>query len=218
MRFTDNRNKSIIYVNHCLLNQNTRGPGASFRDAASNELIYIILQNDINIEQLPCLECIGTGGVLRNSLDRFLPLISNSIENGWFQFIKPLIKIRLYQYKWLCKKTALNVVNDIKDFLNAGCEIAGIIGMNDSPTCGVTKSLDLMEVIRRIAIERNSSITLKNIIQDTLIDDQSYFMGSIIAEIRKRRMGIKVVGFEPWCDSQETETIRIAKELQLTIT
>ncbi len=217
MDFIDKRYKRIIYVNHCLLNQNTRGPGAAFREAASNELIQIFLKNDLNIEQLPCLEIIGAGGVSRKSLDTFLPLLSNSIENGWFPLIKPLIKVRLYRYQWLCKKTALKIVSEMNDFLNAGYVITGIIGMNDSATCGVTKSLDFMEVIRRIAIERNSAITLKKIIKDALIDDRSYFMGSIMSELKKRRMDIKVVGFEPWNDSQENQAKRIAKKLNLIV-
>jgi predicted secreted protein len=217
MDFIDKRDKRIVYASHCLLNQSTRGPGAAFREAASSELIQILLKNDLNIEQLPCLECVGAGGVSRKSLDTFLPLLSHSIENGWFPLIKPLIKVRLYKYQCLSKKTALKIVNEMNDFLKAGYLIAGIIGINDSPTCGVTKSLDLMELIRRMAIARSSAIPLKKIIQDTLIDGRSYFMGSIISELNTRRMDIKVVGFEPWNDSQENEARRVAKKLNLIV-
>jgi predicted secreted protein len=217
MEFTDKRGKGIIYLNHCLLNQNTRAPGAAFRKAASNELIHILLKNELNIEQLPCLECIGTGGIQRKSLDRFLPLISISIDQGWFTLIRPLIRMRLYQYRRLCKKMALKSVDAINQFLNAGCTVTGIIGMNDSPTCGVTKSLDFTELVKRMAIERNSAISLKKIIQDALIDAPSYFMGSIIDELKKRGMDIQVIGFEPWRDSQENEARRIATELKLIV-
>jgi len=58
---------------------------------------------------------------------------------------------------------------------------------------------------------------MKKIIQDTLIDDCSYFMGSIMSELKKRRLAIKVVGFEPWSDFQEDEAKRIAAGLELKV-
>ena len=215
MEFTDNRGKRIVYVNHCLLNQSARAPGAAFREGASAEFIQILLNSGLSIEQLPCLECIGMGGVSRKSFDKYLPLLSNSIENGWFPLVIPFVKAWLIKFEKLCKKEAAKAVDRMEDCIKEGYTILGVVGVNDSPTCGVTKTLDFVEFIRRLAIARDVENPVKQIIQDTLIDGTSFFMGNIMTELRARRMDVKVIGFEPWAASPKEEAERIANLLNL---
>ena len=126
-------------MNHCLLNVDARGPGVAFRKGPSTELIRIFMDNDINIFQLPCCECMGWGGAKRKEFDKFIPIIMHAVRYGWFPLFIPIGKASLSSYNRLCRKEAVKVVDRMVDYLQAGYTICGAIGMNDSPTCSVTK-------------------------------------------------------------------------------
>jgi predicted secreted protein len=213
--FTDNRDRRMIFLNNCLMNQTSRAPGVAYREGASTELIQLILDNGLSIEQLPCLECIGIGGVSRKSFDRYLPLLSNSIKNGWFSILKLILKVWLINFERLCKKEARKVVDRIEDYVTEGYTILGVVGMNDSPTCGVTKTLDFIEYTRRLVLSKDTGSTPKQIIQETLVDGTSFFIGNIMKELEKRGLDVKVIGFEPWTESHKEEAERIASLLNL---
>lgn len=215
--FTDERGKRVVFLNNCLLNQISRAPGVAFRKATSTELIQILLDNGVSIEQLPCLESIGIGGVSRRTFDRYLPLLSNSVKYGWFPLFKFFFRIWLVGYKGLCKKAAIRVVDRMEDIKTEGYTLIGVVGMNDSPTCGVTKTLDLVEFTRLLATAEETGNTPKYIIRKTLEEGTSYFIGKIIKESKKRGIDIKVVGYEPWAESQKEEAERVAKLLGLQL-
>jgi predicted secreted protein len=155
------------------------------------------------------------GGVTRKSLDRFFPILDVFIQKGGFRILKPFIKLWLLKYEWLCKREAAKVVNRIEDFINGGYSIMGVVGMNDSPSCGVNRTLDMTEMIRRTIIDWNKKNPMRQIVQDTLCEGSSYFVGNIISELEKRKIDIKVVGFEPWAASLKDESERVAKQLDL---
>jgi predicted secreted protein len=157
------------------------------------------------------------GGVSRKSFDKFLPVTEILVKKGWSLGFNALAKSWLVKYEWLCRREAVKVVNRIEDFLEQGYSVLGVVGMNDSPTCGVTKTLDFAEMIRRMIIERHEENPMKQIIQDTLVDGPSAFVGSIVSELRKRRIDLRVVGFEPWAVSLKDESERVARQLDLVI-
>lgn len=213
--FADNRNKSVVFVNNCLLNQTSRAPGVAFREGAATELVQIFLDNGLSIQQLPCLECLGIGGVSRKTFDSYFPLISHAIKYGWFPILKRIFKVWLFNFKGLCKREAAKVVDRIEDYLTEGYSIAGVVGMNDSPTCGVTKTLDFIEFTRLLTLAEETGHTPKDIIQQTLVEGTSYFMGSMMKESRKRGIEVKWVGYEPWTEDPQKEAGRIATLLNI---
>jgi predicted secreted protein len=217
MAFTDNRGKRIVYVNNCMLNQNARFPAAAIRKGAFTEFIQILLNNGLSIEQLPCLECIAMGGVSRKSYFSLQPLLSNSVEKGWFPIVKPVVNAwwRIW-FKWACRKQAARVVNRMQDYLREGFEIVGVVSVNDSPTCGVTKTLDFIEFIRRAATLRDvDNLQMKKLIQDTLVDGRGAFIDSMRKKLDRKGLDVKVIPFEPWAEPQEEETRRVAGLLDL---
>ncbi len=219
MDYHDNRIKNIIFMNHCLLNVDARGPGVAFRQGPSTELIKIFLNNNINIIQLPCCECIGWGGAARKEFDKFIPIVINAVRFGWFPLLVPILKASASSYNRICRKEALKVVDRMEDYLREGYTIYGVIGMNDSPTCGVTKKGNMVEYMKRmaIAIHAGNAVDPVQMDLDTLIDGESFFMGNLIKEMRKRHLNIKVAGYEPWAESLQAESERIAKFFDLQI-
>lgn len=219
MKYEDGRTKRIVFINHCLLNQNSRGPGVAFRKGPSAELIRIFLKNDINMIQLPCCECIGWGGAARMSFDRFIPIVINAVRFGWFPLLIPILKASSSSYNRLCKKEAVKVVDRMEDYLRNDYTICGVVGINDSPTCGVTKTVDMVKYMRSMAtaIYKGDPVDpiQKNL--EALIDGESFFMGNLIKEMKKRHLAIKAIGYEPWAKSLKTESERVATLLNLQI-
>jgi hypothetical protein len=91
--------------------------------------------------------------------------------------------------------------------------------MNDSPTCGVTKKVNMVEYMKQmaLAIHAGDAVDPVKMNCDQLMDGESFFMGNLIKEMRKRQLAIKVIGYEPWAKSLEVECERIAKFFNLQI-
>ncbi len=218
--FEDNRIKKIVYVSNCLLNQNCRFPGIATREGNILEIIEPLLKKGIGIEQLPCLECMGWGGVSRRSIFRFLPTIKKYHDSKLFPIIKLLVKIWYWNYKRLCKKAAKKVATEIKDYKNSDYEILGIIAMNDSPTCGVTQTIDFLRSIFKYKefdfkledLEYPKLEKMKEIIPKLLVEGQGTFMHELLVKLKKLKINIKIVGFDPWHNFYE-EVEKIKKQI-----
>jgi predicted secreted protein len=212
----DSRKKKIIYVSGCILNQNLRFPGIAIRPGAINELVAVFLKNDIGIEQLPCLECLGWGGVSRNSFFKYMPLFVRYYGSKRIFLLKLFAKIWIWKYKRLCKKEAKIVVNNMVDFIQNDYIIIGIIAMNDSPTCGLTKTINLLnsaKLFKELGYNLNDFLNpefekMKTIIPHLCEDGTGFFMAEILKEIKKKKLKIDVLEFNPWNDiNKENERL-----------
>lgn len=225
MEYIDNRGRKIIFVGNCILNQNVRAPGVAVKSGAFSDFVQILLSNGIGIEQLPCPECLVWGGIRRNGLYKWQPLVFNSLGKWWFPLIQFLIKITTFlTHGRACKREAKRAAAWIEDHLRQGFEVAGVVTANDSPTCGVTKTVDLMDVMRRAKLsgmtlgdfEKPRLEKLGPFMRSVLIDGAGAFAGSIKKEISKRRLDVKMVGWD-LLDNNEAEATRIARLLDLKV-
>ena len=59
--FEDGRSKKVVFIAHCLLNQNAISDGTAVRPAAFEQLAYALLERAIGIVQMQCPElcCLG---------------------------------------------------------------------------------------------------------------------------------------------------------------
>jgi hypothetical protein len=64
-RLKDERSKRVIFVSHCLLNENTRYLGGAFRSGCVDELVDAFQQQGLGIYQMRCPEQCAWGGVLK---------------------------------------------------------------------------------------------------------------------------------------------------------
>ena len=83
-RLRDERGKKVIYLSHCLLNENTRYLGGAFRKAGVDELIDELQKKGIGIVQMKCPEQKTWGGVLKREI-----LMGYCIKGT---FLKPFLK------------------------------------------------------------------------------------------------------------------------------
>jgi predicted secreted protein len=108
------RKKQIIYIAHCVLNQNSVIREWERAQGAFNDIVRVILDNNISIVQLPCPEFIFLG--------ESRPPKTKSEYNT-------------YEYRELCSELAAKTLSQMKEYLQHDYKIIGILGIEESPSC-----------------------------------------------------------------------------------
>ena len=132
--FEDIRSKKVIFVCHCMLNQNAISDGTAVYPAAFRELTDWAYAHDIGIVQMPCpeLQCLGLDRGDPEGAKRPVTVENTRIRRAMEQGepgekLKELISLVLWQ---------------IREYSRHGFQIIGIIGANRSPNCGVETTSD----------------------------------------------------------------------------
>jgi hypothetical protein len=73
LQYTDKRSRKMVYMSRCILNCNAKFPGCADVPGVYTEIIHPIAKAGIGIEQMPCLEIMGWGGVDR-------PLVMHELD------------------------------------------------------------------------------------------------------------------------------------------
>lgn len=119
----DNRSKKFILVPFCLMCQAFQAQSIVKYEwkASIKPIVQKLLDNDINIIQMPCPESSFKGysqSLIRNPMG----LKGYDIE----------------EYRLHCKKGSIEVYNMIKAILEGGYSILAILGIEKSPSCAVS--------------------------------------------------------------------------------
>lgn len=132
--FDDGRSKRVVFVAHCLLNQNSISDGTAVYPAAFEEVVEFFLNEQIGIVQMPCPEfcCLGLDRGNVHGADS--PVV---VENTR---IRSEMKKDIHDKK--LNQMADYVVQQILEYDRYGFEVIGIIGANRSPNCGVNTTSD----------------------------------------------------------------------------
>lgn len=140
------RSKKVIFLSHCILNQNTVVPPLARAKGPYKDIMEVLLNRGIGIHQLPCPEF------------RFLGLKRKPMTKEEYDTI---------DFRNLCKKIAEDTISIIKEYLNNEYEILGLIGINDSPTCSIndTKGI-LMEELLNMCEKENINLPLIDVPTD----------------------------------------------------
>lgn len=110
------RSKKMVLLSNCLLNVNAKVEGLANYKSGLIELIEEIYKSGYGIIQLPCIEQ-DMCGIKR-----------------WGQVYEQL---NHPQFRERCYERLLPIVQQVEDFIENGYEIAAVIGINGSPSCGV---------------------------------------------------------------------------------
>jgi predicted secreted protein len=218
--FRDRRKKKVVFVSRCILNQNLRFPGIAVAGGACVELVGMLMRHEVGIETLPCLERLGWGGVARRRFFRYQPLFSACAGTPLFPLIRPLGRLWLVRYGLLCRREAGRVARDVDDYVKSGYSVIGIIGVNDSPTDGVTKTIDLIESARRLkeiglggdVLARPDRHDMKRVVAALCETGSGIFTRALVRALKKRGIDVPIVGYDPWAE-QAGEAARVTRAL-----
>jgi predicted secreted protein len=204
--YRDLRSRKLVYVSHCLLNCNAKFPGSADTQGVYWELYQALAENGIGIEQMPCLEIMGWGGV-----DRPLIMYSLDPEKPDADWIR--------NYPELCYQEANKVVDQMAEYIQSGYQILGVIYVSDSPTCGLTNTLTFPDVhYQMIAMEIpedklfNYEYKRENVWPHLKSDGAGAFIYPMYQEVQKRGFDIPFLPFKP-SNPHHDETERIMRSL-----
>ena len=113
-------NKRIIFVSHCIVNQCARAKGIKTQldgKVIVKPILDLIIKHNIGMIQLPCPE-IKYEGLNRNAC-------------GQNRYNNPL-------FIEICRKYAKTIKKRIQQYRHSGYSIVGFVGIEYSPTCGIS--------------------------------------------------------------------------------
>lgn len=114
----DARSRRVVLVSHCILNANAKVEGLSLY-AGVHPLIGEFAERGIGIIQMPCAEFSHCGmkrwGQTREQYDH-------------------------PSFVALCEGYANDAYDQVLEYQRCGYEVLGVVGIEGSPTCGVTRS------------------------------------------------------------------------------
>jgi len=164
--FSDVRSRKVIWVAHCILNQNSISDGTADYPGAIREVLEYLLKSQIGIVQMPCpeLHCLG--------LDRGDPMGAGRpvvVENTRIRTAldRPVSRRIL-------KHLVDSVVFQMEEYRRRGFMLLGIVGINRSPSCGVDTTSKY----------------------DREVEGQGIFIEALHRELKKRHIRIETIGIK----------------------
>lgn len=186
----DERSKRVIFVSHCLLNENTRYLGGAFRPGCVNELVESIQQEGMGIYQMHCPEQRAWGGVLK----RYLLPLYGSKGTLLYQLRHLLLPLFLWYTRYRYRKLAKEVVRDIEDYVRSGFEVVGIVGVGGSPSCGVCTTLDMQRSLEVVAgcplVRLDRRVINEQAIVACLSEGEGIFIATLQRQLKRKHLSV----------------------------
>ncbi|MCI8794742.1 MAG: hypothetical protein HFI73_05135 [Bacilli bacterium] len=115
----DNRSKFFVFVPFCLLSQAYQAQGIVKYEWKSSikPFVQLLLDNDINIIQMPCAEARFNNNLIRDPMG--------------------LSKYDTKDFNEHCEKLATTVSMEIENILSSNYKVIAILGIEQSPSCCV---------------------------------------------------------------------------------
>ena len=111
------RSKRVMFVSHCILNQNAKAMGKERSAGTIRELVELLSESGIGIVQIPCPQLEFVDGLGRK------PGTKSSIDNK--------------RYRASCRRLSSSVLKQAEKYLARGYDVVGVLGVEFSPVCGV---------------------------------------------------------------------------------
>jgi Predicted secreted protein len=169
--FTDIRSKRVMFVAHCVVNQNSISDGTADYPCAHVDIIRALMDAQVGIVQMPCPELCCLGLDRGNIYGAESPLL---IENTRIrrEMLKEPASARLAML-------VDQVMLQIDEYNKHGFTILGIVGINRSPSCGVETTSD----------------------NDNEIDGAGVFVAAIQKALAAENLSIPVIGIKSTTDA-----------------
>jgi predicted secreted protein len=184
----DARGGRVVFVSHCLLNQNTRYLGGAACPGAVRSAIEGYLDGGVGIVQMPCPEQRTWGGVLKR---RFLWLLDHPRLAKAPRTVAAATRLYLrIRYRRLARA----VTRDIADYIDSGLEVTGVVGVAGSPSCGAGTTLDLEAAVRTLGSCPRRSPTAEWLNEDVIgaasRPGSGLFLEALAAELTRRHLTV----------------------------
>ncbi len=193
-RLRDERSGLVLFISHCLLNENARYAGGAFRPGPVTELVDELVRRGWGAYQMPCPEQRAWGGVLKRHMIRGY----DSRGSLLYRFRGPALRVFVWYTRFVYWRLARRVVRDIADYRRSGFEVVGIVGVGASPSCGVTTTLDLRKSFEIVASCPFAQLNREVMNQRAVVGCRAAGQGLFVRTLERQldRRGLTVRFFE----------------------
>src|SRR5512143_830165 len=109
-RLEDRRSRKVVFLSHCLLNENTRYLGGACREGCVEEIVQLCLQRGLGMVQMLCPEQHAWGGVLK----RRMLLFYGSKGTLRYRLRDVLLPVMLWYTRRIYRRLAQETANQIQ--------------------------------------------------------------------------------------------------------
>lgn len=127
--FNDSRSKKVIFIAHCIQNQNSISDGTADYPGALEDVMALLMSTGVGIVQMPCPELMCLGLDRRNIHGLDSPVVEENTR------IRNLLLAEPSRKK--LGELVHQVVWQILAYQKYNFTVLGIVGINRSPSCGV---------------------------------------------------------------------------------
>jgi predicted secreted protein len=196
-RLADRRSRRVVFVSHCLLNQNVRYLGGAWARGAATDALAPFINEGTGLYQMPCPEQAAWGGILKRLILRFY-----GPEGGWLsrqpRFALPLF--RAYT-RIIYRRLARRVARDIEDYSKAGFEVVAIVGVGNSPSCGVLTTLDLTRALPLVAAIDRDRVDARafneGVVRPSIMPGNGLYIAALQRQLRLRGLNVPFREHQP---------------------
>lgn len=163
-RLADRRSKNVVFLSHCILNENTRYAGGACRRGCVREIVEL--------------------------KKRMLHLYGSNDARPALQRLKTAaVPLALFYTRLAYRKLARQVAAQVEDYVVSGFSVLGVVGIDGSPSCGVQKTLDLRRSAHELS--RTDALTTSTEQQNALVRrcvvaGQGIFIVELQEELKRR--------------------------------
>ncbi len=111
------RSKRVVFVSHCILNQNAKAVGKERSPGMIKELLDIFSESGVGVVQLPCPQIEFGAGIDRK------PHTKSAYDTE--------------KYRNHCRRLSRLILNQIERYIKSDYKVLGILGVEFSPSCAV---------------------------------------------------------------------------------
>jgi predicted secreted protein len=192
-RLADARGSRVVFVSHCVLDENVRYLGGAFHRGAIPEAADL-LRSGVGICQMPCPERLAWGGVQKPMMLRSYGLRDTPL----YRFRHVLLRLFLFSTRLRYRILARQVVREIEQYRDAQVEVVGLVGIGASPSCGVRTTLDVGRSFETLAGCPLARIDRRFVNERVVAGCRTPGEGLFVAALRKRlrRRQVDVSFFE----------------------
>jgi predicted secreted protein len=192
-RLRDERSRRVIFVSHCLLNENVRYLGGAFRPGGVAELISELVDEGVGICQMPCPEQRAWGGVLK----RRMVLAYGSQGTLLYRLRAPLLRLFILHTRVVYRRLARGVAAQIADYERSGFTVVGIIGVGASPSCGVHTTLDIRRSFDAMTRTPDDALDRRRFNTEVVLASrragEGLFIRSLQRQLRRRGLAVPLL-------------------------
>jgi predicted secreted protein len=181
-QLADRRSRRVVFVSHCLLNENVRYLGGACRAGPVDELVDQLRRMGVGICQMPCPEQRAWGGVLKRRIARAY----GSDRTKLWRFRGILLRLFSAYTRMRYAMLARDIASQIRDYMCSGFAVEGIVGVAASPSCGVHTTLDVQSWLDTVGGYRSEDIDPRRLNGDAIIPNAVPGAGWFISALRRR--------------------------------